>query len=805
MTVSEGGWGWVVVFCSFYHHAFVGAAAYSLSVFYSSWVEDLDSSRGLASWVLTLAMSCSMGSGPLNASLSARFGNRAVVMAGSIISAIGIFISCFATSIYALIVLIGFWTGLGLGMQYLPNLAMIPFYFDKKRSLAIGVAVCGFGVGMFMYPPFLIWLEEQYTWRGAMMIVSGIALNMAVCGALLRPLDSRETGEERRAMPTFEGDEEDEGGEEEATALYANSAASNINTDTLERKVGTTSNLDHEEKKPLNVSVMQNGGCAHRLDLHVNESNSNHTGDRNQGKDAVETSASCGEITCKDSVSPKTRHLNTNVDMDHLNDQEANSSTCKVSLCTSTNSVSSGKLHPQMALSSGQLNGFPKISNPLRPHQNKAISASLRHLGSSRYSNDIQQHKFSSAYELHNKPRSIKNSTHNSNSAHFHHAFPGIGSHIPNKRSHVDILLSSSIFDLEKADRRRNESIMHLHRPDSEVADPLLPLNCNGSTHTSHLEIPQNVLSADRLTLNGKAFPNDAVLQSSLSVTDCPKKRSCCPVSSSHFTENLYIMKNPYFATFALCNFLTCITYLTPVVYFVDRAVDNGVEKSQAALAFSMYGAGNLLGRIALGWVADYFRDSLVLGALGLIGCGIATCLSPLCGAYVVLHGLYGLVFGTLIGGFVTLTPLILVDLLGLAMVSRSLGLILVFQALGFITGTPVAGWMFDAIGSYTVSFILHGAVVCISGLVLLALKVAVIRSRRHAAAAAAAVTAAGVQDEDKNCAMNDGCVKDNVENCSGKMNVGEIDQNGCTVNGHIEPHVNTHSGVPTTLHQNGT
>ena len=43
-------------------------------------------------------------------------------------------------------------------------------------------------------------------------------------------------------------------------------------------------------------------------------------------------------------------------------------------------------------------------------------------------------------------------------------------------------------------------------------------------------------------------------------------------------------------------------------------------------------------------------------------------------------------------GGWVTLTPLVLVDLLGLDMVSRSLGVLLVFMATGLVLGTPMAG-----------------------------------------------------------------------------------------------------------------
>ena len=62
--MTEGGYyGWVAVFCSFYHHAFVSSAVYALSVFYGEWVEEFVTGRGLTSWILTLSISMSMGTG----------------------------------------------------------------------------------------------------------------------------------------------------------------------------------------------------------------------------------------------------------------------------------------------------------------------------------------------------------------------------------------------------------------------------------------------------------------------------------------------------------------------------------------------------------------------------------------------------------------------------------------------------------------------------------------------------------------------------------------------------------------------
>ncbi|GFO46891.1 monocarboxylate transporter 5 [Plakobranchus ocellatus] len=106
MAEAEGGWGWMVVFSCFMFHVLCASEFFSLSVYYPSWVEDFNASRGLTSWVIGMAFSVTFASGPFLSSLVSRFGHRRVVIAGSIICSAAFFASCFAPSVYVLIALI---------------------------------------------------------------------------------------------------------------------------------------------------------------------------------------------------------------------------------------------------------------------------------------------------------------------------------------------------------------------------------------------------------------------------------------------------------------------------------------------------------------------------------------------------------------------------------------------------------------------------------------------------------------------------------------------------------------------------
>ena len=53
-----------------------------------------------------------------------------------------------------------------------------------------GVAVAGSGVGTFVFAPLTDSLLTKYQWRGALVVCSAILLNVVVCGAVFRPLDT---------------------------------------------------------------------------------------------------------------------------------------------------------------------------------------------------------------------------------------------------------------------------------------------------------------------------------------------------------------------------------------------------------------------------------------------------------------------------------------------------------------------------------------------------------------------------------------------------------------------------------------
>jgi len=75
-------------------------------------------------------------------------------------------------------------------MLYLPSVVMVGYYFERRRGIAAGVACSGAGFGLLALAPLAAFLVAEYTWKGALTVLSGVSLNCLVWGALMRPLPS---------------------------------------------------------------------------------------------------------------------------------------------------------------------------------------------------------------------------------------------------------------------------------------------------------------------------------------------------------------------------------------------------------------------------------------------------------------------------------------------------------------------------------------------------------------------------------------------------------------------------------------
>lgn len=77
--------------------------------------------------------------------------------------------------------------GFGWGMVFTPMVATVMANFTHRRALALGLGFSSIGLSSFAFNPLFQLLVETYAWRGALLILGALSLNIVPCGALIRP------------------------------------------------------------------------------------------------------------------------------------------------------------------------------------------------------------------------------------------------------------------------------------------------------------------------------------------------------------------------------------------------------------------------------------------------------------------------------------------------------------------------------------------------------------------------------------------------------------------------------------------
>ena len=79
-------------------------------------------------------------------------------------------------------------SGIGGSLVYSPSLVVLCEYFDKKRSLAFGMATAGTSIGAIVAPHIMVLLFDNYGFFGGLLILGAAMYNCCVSGAFYRPI-----------------------------------------------------------------------------------------------------------------------------------------------------------------------------------------------------------------------------------------------------------------------------------------------------------------------------------------------------------------------------------------------------------------------------------------------------------------------------------------------------------------------------------------------------------------------------------------------------------------------------------------
>ena len=150
------------------------------------------------------------------------------------------------------------------------------------------------------------------------------------------------------------------------------------------------------------------------------------------------------------------------------------------------------------------------------------------------------------------------------------------------------------------------------------------------------------------------------------------------------------------------------VSMFVPFAHLSAAARDAGIEETRAVALVGLIGIGSLLGRFALGALADRLgrlRTNVLVQAM----LGSSLLIWALADTYPAF-AIFALLFGLSYGGIVSLMPPICTDLYGVRAVSGIIGVLYTSAGFGALIGPVAAGALFDASGSYAWALAACGA-----------------------------------------------------------------------------------------------
>ena len=175
---------------------------------------------------------------------------------------------------------------------------------------------------------------------------------------------------------------------------------------------------------------------------------------------------------------------------------------------------------------------------------------------------------------------------------------------------------------------------------------------------------------------------------------------------------------------------LGSLTYTGVLTQVAAHLTEEGVSPRSAAFALSLLAGCGMCGKFIMGLLADRItaRYSLMIDLLGQSGflvlltyfAGVSIPLPMLApGAALPLVWVVVGCFGFFLGAFGALTPLIVQDAFGVRFYGSIMGVMSITMGVSSFLGPILAGWSFDATGSYRLAFLLIAALFFIGAMSL--------------------------------------------------------------------------------------
>lgn len=161
-------YGWVIVAVCFCNMCMSTGVSSSFSVFFLALVRHFGWSYSGFSGAFSIYMFIYFVAGILTGTLADRFGLRRIAPLGALLIAAGFLLCSQIRSLLHFYIIMGTIMAFGVSLiGWVPNSTVLAHWFRKKRGSASGIAMSGWGMGMFVFVPLTEWLIRHFGWKTA--------------------------------------------------------------------------------------------------------------------------------------------------------------------------------------------------------------------------------------------------------------------------------------------------------------------------------------------------------------------------------------------------------------------------------------------------------------------------------------------------------------------------------------------------------------------------------------------------------------------------------------------------------------
>jgi MFS family permease len=187
-------YGWVIVLVSFLTMLLVMGTRFSFGVFYSSMLAEMGWSRAATAGIFSVSM---LVYATVALGVGAAFdwwGPRRMFPVAAVLLGVSFFLCSRMTTLWQFYLYYGVIGGTGFtALGFIPHVALVARWFDRRRGLATSLALAGTGVGAFLMAPWSASLIAHYGWRQSYLIyaviIPGVLIPLILLVHRSRPED----------------------------------------------------------------------------------------------------------------------------------------------------------------------------------------------------------------------------------------------------------------------------------------------------------------------------------------------------------------------------------------------------------------------------------------------------------------------------------------------------------------------------------------------------------------------------------------------------------------------------------------